>query len=299
MHSSTSQITGILWMIAHCFLISALTAIVRMLSDDFHVFEIVFFHNAVAFVLLLPWALRKGFAPVKTPVLHLHIGRAFLGVIALAMYFYAFTVIPLTQARAIALMGPLVSVVFAVLFLKERQGWHRNIALIIGFLGALVVLQPATPQFSYITLLVIIAVIMWSVIDIIIKMLGRTESAVVQVFYLTGLMALMSLPAMFFVWKPPVSLEQWGWLFLTGVIFLVNAIAISNAFKHADVGVLMPFDFMGMVFTAIIAYLAFDEVIEFWTAIGSVVIVLSSLYIARREMKKSKEPHAVVLQSET
>ena len=120
-----------------------------------------------------------------------------------------------------------------------------------------------------------------------------------QVFYLTGLMALLSLPAMFFVWKTPVSLEQWGWLFLTGVIFLVNAIAISNAFKHADVGVLMPFDFMGMVFTAIIAYLAFDEVIEFWTAIGSVVIVLSSLYIARREMKKSKEPHAVVLQSET
>jgi len=272
---------------------------VRGISDQFHVFQIVFFHNMVAFVVmaLFIFAGRRRHY-LKTTKITLHLARALLGIISLTMYFYAFTVIPLTEARAIALTGPLVSALFAVIFLKEKAGWHRALALVIGFLGAMLILRPGSASFSYVSLMVIAAVVMWAVIELIIKVLSRTESTATQLFYLSGLMSLFALPGALFYWQMPASLGEWSWLIAIGLIFLINIIAVFNAFKHADITVVMPFDFSGMVFTTIIAYIAFHEMIDLPTAIGSIIIVISSVYIARREAKKAKEIHATPPQSE-
>lgn len=285
--NNKTQITGISWMILHCLLISIMSAMVREISGQFHVFEIVFFHNFVAFLLMVPFIFTGGrHKHLKTTKLKLHLSRAVLGVISLAMYFYAFTVIPLTEARAIALTGPLVSSLLAVVILKEKTGWHRTLALIIGFAGALIILKPGTASFSYVSMMVAAAVGMWAIIDLIIKVMSRSESTATQLFYLTGLMAVFSLPGAIYYWKTPSSYEQYLWLIGLGVIFLVNCMAVFNAYKNADITVVMPFDFSGMVFTTIIAYFAFSEVIDIPTAIGSVVIIISSVYIARREARK-------------
>ncbi|MBT4922368.1 MAG: DMT family transporter [Rickettsiales bacterium] len=296
---NTSQIIGISWMVLHCLLISIMSAMVRDISSQFHVFEIVFFYNFAAFLFMLPFVFISGrYKDLRTRKFKLHLSRAILGVISLTMYFYAFTVIPLTEARAIALTGPLVSSLFAIIFLKERMGWHRTLALIIGFLGALFILRPGTASFSYVYIMVLSSVGMWAVIDLIIKIMTRTESAYNQVFYLSGLMSVFSLPGAIFYWQTPESYSAWATLFGLGAIFLINIIAIFNAFKYADITAVMPFDFSGMVFTTIIAYLAFNEVIDTPTAIGSLIIVVSSVYIAKREAKQSKEVHAAPPQSE-
>ncbi|MDB2414833.1 DMT family transporter [Rickettsiales bacterium] len=293
------QIVGIGWMVLHCFLISAMSAMIKNISEEFHVLQIAFTHNFVAFILMFPVILTGNrYKNLKTKKVHLHILRAFLGAISLAMYFYAFTVMPLTQARAIALTGPLVSSLFAVLFLNEKMGWYRISALIIGFVGALVILRPGTDSFTYVSLMVISSVFMWAIIDIIIKTLGKTESTSSQLFYLTGLMSLFTLPGAVYFWKTPENYEQIVILFLLGAIFVVNVAAVFNAFKNADVTVIMPFDFSGMVFTTIIAYLIFSEIIDFYTAVGSMIIVVSSVYIARREAKIDHKVHAVIPKSE-
>lgn len=296
-----SQLTGIFWMLTHCLLISIMAAMIRDISNEFHIFQIVFFHNAFAFLLLLPWAFKQGITTtVKTHKFPFHIARAILGVTSMALYFYAFTVIPLTEARAIALTGPLVSSLFAVVLLKEKTGWHRTTALIIGFLAALYIIQPGTANFSFVSLYVVSAVCMWSTIEMIIKILARSESMTTQLFYLMGLMTLFSTPLAAYVWKTPETLFQWSWLISIGAIFLVNCFAVFNAFKHADVTTIMPYDFSGMIFTAIIAFFVFDEVISTETAIGSVIIIITSVYIAKREAKLSKATklHATALQSE-
>ncbi|MBT4989664.1 MAG: DMT family transporter [Rickettsiales bacterium] len=299
MSNERSQITGILWMLFHCLLISIMSAMVREISSQFHVFEIVFFYNFSAFMLILPFALISGrYKKLKTNKFKLHISRAILGVISLTMYFYAFTVIPLTEARAIALTGPLVSSLFAIVFLKEKMGWHRAAALIIGFLGALFILRPGTASFSYVYIMVLASVGMWAVIDLIIKVMTHSESAYNQVFYLSGLMSILSLPGAIYYWQTPASYGEWFVLIGLGAIFLINIMAIFNAFKYADITAVMPFDFSGMVFTTIIAYMTFNEVIDVPTAIGSVIIVVSSVYIANREAKQSKAIHAVPPKSE-
>lgn len=286
-------------MILHCLLISILSAMIRGISEEFHIFQIVFFHNMFAWLCVVPWMLASGgISHVITTRIKLHMGRAFLGVVSLMLYFYAFTVIPLTEARAIALTGPLVSSLLAIIWLKEMLVPGRVVALVIGFAGALIIVQPGTEGFSFVSLYVVIAVGMWSVIDIIVKLLSKTESTQCQLFYLTGGMTLFSLPAALYVWQMPESLVQWLWLAGLGVIFFVNVIAVFNAFKHADVTVVMPFDFMGMVFTAVIAYLAFQEIISVPTMIGGLIIVVSSVYIAYLEKRTIKIIHAKTPASE-
>jgi drug/metabolite transporter (DMT)-like permease len=294
-NTKNKQLVGIFWMVSHCFLISVMSAIVRATAEDIPVLEIVFFYNAFAFLLMLPFALTAGRKQeLKTKKLHLHLGRALLGAISLSMYFYAFTVIPLTEARAVALTGPLVSSLVAVIFLKEIMGWHRILALVVGFSGALVILRPGVDGFSYVSLMVVACVSMWSVIDLMIKMLSRTESNINQIFYLTGGMALFSLPGAIYFWQMPAGFLQWVIMLLLGAIFLVNALAVTNAFRNGDVTVVMPFDFSGMIFTIIIAYIAFGEILDLWTGVGAAVIMISSVYILRREARLAKKNRSVV-----
>jgi len=292
---STNQTKGIMWMIIHCFLISAMAAIIRAAAEDLNVFQIVFLYNAFAFLFLLPFIYKKGgIKSVKTKKLKIHLGRALLGAISLSMYFYSFTVIPLTEARAIALTGPLVSSLMAVIFLKETTGWHRTSAMIVGFLGALLILRPGMEGFTYISLMVVVCVFMWSIIDIWIKTLSKTESNICQLFYLTGGMSLFTLPLAIYFWQTPSGLVQWSVMIFLGLIFLINVYAVTNAFRNGDVTLIMPFDFSGMVFTIIIAYFAFGEVVDIYTAAGSVIIMGASIYVVRREAKKAKEIHATI-----
>jgi drug/metabolite transporter (DMT)-like permease len=288
-----SQLRGIGWMVLHCFIISCMSAMIKLAEKEVHLFQIVFFHNLVSFGLVAPYALRKGFKPLQTNKFHLHATRAMLGFTAFSCYFYAFTRIPLTDARAVALGAPLVSSLFAVIFLKERMGIRRTTALIIGIVGSLIILRPGTETFSPIALFVVASLFLWGFIDIIIKVLGRTEATVTQVFYLTGLMTLISCPFALSHWKTPQHFETWLLLFGIGALFLPNVIAVFQAFKHAEITVIMPFDFTGMIFTAIIAYLFFGEIMDSWTLAGSLVIISSTVYMAWREAqlhRRKREP---------
>ncbi len=293
--TNNNQITGIMWMLLHCLLISIMSVMIVVMSEKFHIFQIVFFHNFVAFLFTMPFVIKTGLvANLKTKKLPLHCLRAVLCVVSLAMYFYAITIIPLTQARAIALSAPLISTLLAIFFLKEKTNFHKSIALCIGFIGSIVILQPESVEFSYAILLVVGAVCMWSAIDMIMKILS-SDATETQIFYLTAIMSLLSLPGAIYYWQTPENYSDWLWLCAIGVIFLVNVLALFNAFRYADVTTIMPFDFTGMVFTAIIAYFAFDEIVKLEVFLGAAVIVLSSIYIVRKESIKDKHvPQLIV-----
>lgn len=295
----TQQTIGIVWMVFHCFLISVMSAVITSSAHSINVFQIVFLYNGFAFLFLMPFVYKSGgIKAVITKKLSMHIIRAFLGAIALSMYFYSMTLIPLTEARAIALTAPLASSLMAVVFLKETMGWHRTTAMILGFFGALLIVRPGMESFSYVSLMVLVCVFMWAVIDLILKKLAKTESNICQLFYLTAFMTLFTLPPALYYWQMPENMGQWAVMMLLGIIFLLNMLAVINAFRNTDITVIMPFDFSGMVFTILIAYIFFDELIDTYTAIGSVIIMSASVYITRREAKILKTTHATVQQLE-
>lgn len=293
------SLIAIVWVLTHCFFLSVLSAMVRILSESFHVFEIVFFHSLFAFLFFAPYLLwSKGKAFVKTKILPLHLIRGLLGAISMSMFFYGLSQIPLTDARAIALAGPLVASLFAVIFLKEKIGLHRSLALIIGFVGANIILQPGMAGFSLASLWVVGAILLWSVITMIIKVMGKIDDPKIQLFYLSMFMTIFSVPGAVYFWTMPESWWQWGWLAATGIIFLINTFSISNALKFGNVTVIAPFDFSGMIFTAAIAYWAFNEVIDTPTIIGAIVIFCSVVYMTQREARKAKQAVTKPLESE-
>lgn len=285
----SNDVKGILWMLLHCFCIALTMVIIRHLSTDLSAGQMLFFQNLFAVFAIVPWIIYKGGVRTHTRHLKLHILRAIIGTVAMGLYFFVLTKIPLTQARAIVLAEPLFASILAIFILKEKTGKHRITAISIGIIGALIVLSPSGQEFSGYTLLVLVPVLLWACSDVIIKKLSGTEKSTTQLLYLTTLMTAFSLPMALLDWKSDLDIRLLIWMAGLGVVFAFNVVGIFMAFKNAEVSVVMPFDFSGMIFTAIMAYLFFGEVVTIETIIGSSIIVLSSIYFIHREaMHKRK-----------
>ena len=286
-----SQIPGISWMILHCLAISSIVIIAKLLGQmGYSSIQIVFFHSFVAFLLILPFGLKKyGKNIIKTKKLHLHLLRSSLGTISLAIYFFALKFVYLNDARAIALFNPVITFIFGVIFIKEHIDNKKIIALIVSLVGGIIIINPTSPNFHIALFLVIVAMFMWSTIDLIIKKMSKTESTIKQLFFLTGLLSLFSLIPTIYYWKTPSGTYEIFLLILIGILFLINVFAVFSAIKHADLTTIMPFDFSGMIFTAILSYIVFFEIIKLNTLIGSIIVFGSSLYLIYHESKSGKK----------
>ena len=268
-------------MLLHCLAISSVVVIAKLLGQlGYSPIQIVFFHSFIAFALILPFGLKKyGKELFHTKKLHLHLARGTLGTISLFIYFFALKFVHLNDARAVALFNPVITFIFGVIFVKEHIDNKKILALTVSLLGGIIIVNPISPTFHVALLLVIIAMFMWSFIDLIIKKMSKTESTIKQLCFLTGLLSLFSLVPTIFVWKTPHSFYELSLLIAIGILFLSAVLTIFLAIKYADLTTIMPFDFSGMIFTAIISYCVFSEVIQINTAIGSVIIFASSLYL--------------------
>jgi len=208
--------------------------------------------------------------------------RAISGVTAMFMWFYALSRVPLSQATALSFSAPLFTTLAAVIFLKEKTTIHRIAALAAGFLGTFIILRPGFSGFDYISLFVLFAAVFWSTSSLLIKSLTKTESPTVIVFYMTAMMTPLSfLPALLH-WKTP-QMADLPPLLLLGVISTIFQLALSRAFAKADLTAILPFDFLRLIFTAVIAYVAFAEIIDGWTVLGGVIILGSTIYVAYKE----------------
>lgn len=288
---TNNQIIGILWMISHCFLISSVVTIAKLLGQrGFSEMQIVFFHSFVALLVLSPFAIAKeGKKLMKTNKFSLHLSRGVLGVVSLFLYFFALKSMPLTDGRAIALFSPVITFIFAVIFFKEKMDLKKGLALILSLIGGYVIINPAGASLHMMSIFILVAMIMWSIIDLIIKKLSVTESAVKQLFYLVFFLSLFSAPFAIYSWKMPENTFDIFLLIFIGVIFLVNSLVVFLAIKHADLTILTPIDFSGMIFTAILSYFVFSEIIKINTLIGSMMVFLSSIYLIYQESRAGKE----------
>jgi len=279
-----NRMKGILWMIASCLFSALMMAMVRYLCIRFHPFQVVFFRNFFSLILFIPWLYKNGTAGVRTAKLPQYSVRAISGVIAMFMWFYALSRVPLSQATALSFSAPLFTTLAAVILLKEKTTIYRIAALAAGFLGTLIILRPGFSGFNYISLFVLFAAIFWSVSSLLIKSLTRTESPTVIVFYMTAMMTPLSfLPALLH-WQTPQITDLLS-LLLLGIVSTIFQLSLSRAFAKADLTAILPFDFLRLIFTAIIAYIAFAEIIDGWTIIGGVIILSSTIYVAYKESR--------------
>lgn len=266
--------------------------IVRYLGQDMHILTISFWRFVFGLLLFVPWFMRMGIGRLKTHKIGLHVGRACLLIVSSVCILSAIMLMPLDEATALSFTTPLFSVIGAIFFLKEKAGPRRWAALIIGFLGMLVILRPGVEIFNWAALLILISAITFAGVVIVGKVLIRTDSPEMLVAYLALISVPLSfLPALAF-WQWP-TIEQLFWLVLIAISSNMNMYGIAKALEAGDASATQPYDFLRLPTTAGVGWLFFGETSDIFTWIGALIIFASTIYITRREMLEKRRAEAV------
>ena len=282
-------VEGALWMMAAGVFISITTGMIRPASAELHTFQVVFLRSCFALVMISPVLMRPGVRVLTSPHIRLHLLRASLFVGAMICWFMAVPLIPLVDAVALSFTAPLFATALAVLVLKEVVRLRRWSAVVIGFVGALVVLRPGFQTMELGALLVLLDSCLWAAAAIVIRLLARHEvpSAIVANMYFWSV-PLTAVPAIF-VWTAP-SLDALMWIGALAVIAIAGHLCIARALSCAETSVVMPFEYVRLIFFAAIGYVVFDEVPEGWTLLGAAIISGAAIYILRREAQLARRP---------
>jgi drug/metabolite transporter (DMT)-like permease len=276
---------GIFYAICSCFFASVLIAIVRHLSADFHILFIIMVRNFFGLLFFLPQILRDHNSVFKTKKLHLHILRGLNGLISMVLWFNVVTVLPLSEAVSISFIIPILTTVTAIFLLKEKvytRGW---IATAIGFLGILIILRPGFKEFNVIYFYSFASVIMWVISNIIIKVMTKSEKLTTIVVYMSLIMLISSIPFAIPYIKP-LDFNNICWFALLGLTSNLAHICISSSYSKANLSTVQPFDFTRLIFTIVISYFAFDETIDAWVILGSLIILCGVIIVMPRRVKK-------------
>ncbi len=276
------------WMVFSCLSAAIMISIVRHVSTDVSSSQTVFFRNLFALIMFAPWVWKMGWFHIKTQKLGLHTIRALNGLLGMMIWFYALTVTELPVATALSFTGPLFNALLAMVIFKEVFGVHRWFALIVGFIGCLVIVQPGTEAFDPFALLVMASTILWALSSVFVKFLSEHDSPMKITFYLVLFMTPLSLPFALLNWQP-VPAEIWLWLIGLGVVSNFFQVAISKAISLAPFYVILPFDFTRLLFVSVIAYIFFDEVLTAETLIGALLILGAAVYSSYREARKNRK----------
>jgi len=197
-------------------------------------------------------------------------------------WFYGLSVVPIAQATALSFTAVIFGSIGAALVLGERMRLRRWSAVVMGFVGALVILRPGFGQVNPAALIVVLSSICWAAALLTVKRLSTTDSVVCIVTWNSVLLTVLSLPVAIPVWVTPQP-EQLLWLGLIGILATLGHLAMTGAFKVADATVVFPVDYTRLVWASVIGYLVFSEVPDVWTWVGGTIIFSSTTYIAYRE----------------
>ena len=283
---------GIVLMCISTIAFSIMHGLVRYVSADMHPFQVAFFRNVFGLVFLLPLIVRSNFVIFQSKKIGLHAVRGVINVIAMLMFFTALSISPLAKVTALSFTAPIFMAVLSFFILAERFRLHRWLAIVTGFVGMLIILRPGIVVIDTGALLVIGSASLWAVTMILIKILSRTESSVSIAGWMGIFLGLFSVGPALWVWQTP-TLVDIGWLLLIGLFGSMAQVSLAQSLKETDPTAIMPFDFLKLIWTALIGIWFFAEVPDIFTWIGAAVIFSSGLYIAHRERRAAAAQEAV------
>jgi drug/metabolite transporter (DMT)-like permease len=259
---------------------------IRLASKSLPTFEIAFFRNAFGLLALMPVLLHGG-ASLRTQQLPRYLLRSAIGIGSMLAGFWAIGHLPLSQAISLSYSTPLFVTIAAVIWLGEEVRRRRWAAVIVGFLGVLIIVRPWSNAFSAGSLIAVLAAVLSAIVAIQIKQLSRVDPADTIVFYTYAFWVPLSLVPALFVWQWPHGIA-WLWLVLIGIFGTGGQLLWTRALRIGEVSALTPISFMQLPLVAVAGYLLFDETISRWTIAGAAVIFAANAYIAHREVQLSR-----------
>jgi len=256
----------------------------KYLSSDMPVLQITWARYFFTVVFTLPVMMlffRNKLVWTDKPKLQIIRGLVLLA--ANICFFYAISVISLAKALTLAFVAPLIVTAFSPIFLGERVGVRRWTAVIIGFIGSLVVIRPGFVEINLASLSALCTGIMYGFYLIITRKLSTSDNSLLTLL-LTGTVGLVVISlTMPFIWMNPSPL-QWSLMAGIGLFACIGHLFLILSLKYADVSKLAPFSYFEIITNIIIGYYFFNDFPDNWTFLGLFIIILSGIYISRREI---------------
>ena len=260
---------------------------VKFLSDDLHPIIICFYRSLMGLILITPFVARNNFKALQTKNMRLQIFRASINIISMICWFSAIGMMHFEKATALGFTTPLFTTVLAVVVLGEVIRFHRTAALLLGFIGIIIIIRPGYVPFEFGTVLMLIASFSFSFVLIFVKKLSATDSSLTIIFYhllyMTPVFFILSL----FYWEN-INLYQLIVFTLMGASGLLSHWCLAQAFKMSDTTFVMPLQFTKLIWASLIGLFIFAEQPDIWTWVGGIIIFFSVVYITYREAFKKK-----------
>lgn len=286
---------------ANCAVLTftVMDAVIKSISHVFPTGEIIFFRNLFAFIPLLAFAYwRHSGVPLKTSRPWGHVMRGAFGVTSMFCFFLSYKLMPLSDAIALGLSGPIFITVLSVPVLGEQVGWRRWSAVLVGFVGVLVMTRPGSTMFDVNALVPLAAAILYAAAMISIRKLGATEPPTTIVFHFTVFAALASILTIPWgmvdphqAWVLPPSWIELGVLIVIGILGGVAQIVMTMAYQRARAATVASFDYTALIYGFLLGAIFYSERPDIFLIVGGAVVVAAGIYIIHRETVVARQQH--------
>jgi drug/metabolite transporter (DMT)-like permease len=274
-----------LWMIGTTLSLTCMAVAGRELSDTMGPFEVSFFRafGGLLIILLLLW--RFGFAQVRTQRLKLHVARNVFHFGGQTLWFWGLSLLPLATVFALEFTTPFWTGILATMFLAERMNRGRVTAVVLGFAGILIILQPGGGIADPKSLIVIAAAIGFAISNVCSKPLSATETPFTVIFYMNVIQTPLGLIASAPDWVWP-AMNDLPWIVVVGLAGLSAHFCMTRAFRLADAMVILPIDYLRLPLAVAIGYFVYAQSVGWSLVVGAAIILAGNVYALRYEVRR-------------
>lgn len=284
----SAALRGIHWMVLCTGFQACASGLVRKLSFEFGVFELLLFFSTISALLLMPMVARlpKGsLAGVRTHI-GLYCARGLLSFAGMLTSFYAYSVLDIANVQSLLFTVPIFTILLASWILGEFVGLRGWISCVVGFAGALIIIRPGFVALNPGMLAALVSALAFAAANIVIRKLGTTESPVLITLASNLIIVpLAAIPASF-NWVTPQA-HHVPWILAMGGLFMLAQVSLVYSIRAADARIVQSFNFLRLPWAVLIGWVLFSELPDMWTWVGAVVIFAGAYDVLRREAANS------------
>ena len=280
-----NNIKAILLTVSGSFFAVLMESLIRSAQYDSNVYTIGFLRFFFGLIIIFPYLIKKKFIPYKTKNFKFYFIRGLFNLPMMILGFGALVYVPFEQFKALHFLSPIIVVLLSFIIFREKVYMYRILALVIGFIGMLIIVRPGIVDFNIGTVMILISLTFWSLIVIVSKFVSKDDSPITMVTYQYTLMTIFALPLAIYFWQMP-SLQSLIFVFIGAISGTILHLSLALSYKYAELSVTQPVWFSGLIFGSAFGFFVFNETPDAWTWIGGIVVFSSVLLITYNERNK-------------
>lgn len=283
-NDATRPSIGVLAALTAMLLFGVTETVGKWLTDNFDPTQILLVRAVFALGMAAAFAAGQGgVAVLRTRQPWIQFWRGVTASIAMVLALFAYAALPLAEAVSIVYAAPILVTLLAVPMLGEPLGWRRLTAVLVGFVGVLLIVRPGGELFQWSTLIALAALALYAMSNILTRMAGRTDRGVTTLIYTQLCFIAVCAPAQPLVWSTPSGVDLW----MFGLVAASGGVAqylLTVSYRHAPAALIAPFDYTAILWATLFAYMVWAETPSAVSWVGMLIVIAAGAYIAVREL---------------